>query len=162
MDLGITLTVPQLVYISKKERSNTPAQAVTYYFAHPGEFSAAPVPSSTNAGLAHSNAFSPNVGYGGYGGSGSVKADIGASPSVNKVTSDAKLFEHFSARLPIPEKECAICYEKLPVDEMCTINCAASHRFCYDCIGNHVKLSLSGGNDSPPYIPGCPLANGNI
>jgi IBR domain, a half RING-finger domain/Zinc finger, ZZ type len=50
-----------------------------------------------------------------------------------------------------PEFECPICWGEFSVTDMYTVNCAASHRYCFDCMRQEVKTRLASNNS-----PGCP------
>jgi hypothetical protein len=44
-----------------------------------------------------------------------------------------------------PEQQCAICLVDHPVSEMYTVNCATSHRFCFECFKHHVAAAVNEG-----------------
>eukprot|EP01094_Clydonella_sp_ATCC50884_P029065 TRINITY_DN8961_c0_g1_i1.p1 TRINITY_DN8961_c0_g1~~TRINITY_DN8961_c0_g1_i1.p1 ORF type:complete len:442 (-),score=83.74 TRINITY_DN8961_c0_g1_i1:212-1537(-) len=52
-----------------------------------------------------------------------------------------------------PEFECLICFDVLPVGEMFTVDCAASHRYCFECIREHCDHSF------PVHCPGMDCAH---
>lgn len=57
------------------------------------------------------------------------------------------------------QRECRICMDTFDVNDMCTMNCSASHRFCFPCIARTVVSAVK-PDDAQPHIPACPLSNG--
>ena len=58
----------------------------------------------------------------------------------------ASLFQEDSS---VPSFECAACMMEFKVDQMYTIDCPSSHRFCYPCIGRYVEMSI---RDNTPAV----------
>eukprot|EP00727_Mastigamoeba_balamuthi_P010373 m51a1_g5959 hypothetical protein (437) ;mRNA; f:159750-161856 len=55
-----------------------------------------------------------------------------------------------------PEYECVLCFDVLPVSRMYTVDCPASHRFCFDCLSRFAKLCIKEG---VPVL--CPAPDGS-
>jgi hypothetical protein len=70
----------------------------------------------------------------------------------------AKDGELLRTSVEIIRRECSLCLEEYPVEEMYTLDCAASHRFCYDCVRQGVEIAVR--EKKPPYCmqSGCPHA----
>lgn len=57
--------------------------------------------------------------------------------------------------------KCVICLDdKVKVDEMFTMDCKDSHRFCFECVGGNISKQVLGDRESQGHIPACPNANG--
>jgi hypothetical protein len=56
-------------------------------------------------------------------------------------------------------KDCIICQDSYPVNELFTVECRHSHRFCFDCMFGHIQSALRADTEEPPHIPACPSAN---
>lgn len=50
-------------------------------------------------------------------------------------------------------KTCSTCLEDFSVEDMYTVNCAAAHRFCFDCTRRYVVARLQEVPLLLPYLP---------
>jgi len=55
---------------------------------------------------------------------------------------DAVLAYLFSENDSVPTYECALCFDEFRVDEMYTVDCPSSHRFCFPCIGRYAEMCI--------------------
>jgi len=55
---------------------------------------------------------------------------------------DAVLAFLFSEEDSVPSFECALCMIEFKVDQMYTVDCPSSHRFCFECIGRYVEMGI--------------------
>jgi len=58
----------------------------------------------------------------------------------------------FSENDSVPSFECQLCFTEYKVDEMYTVDCPSSHRFCFDCIQRMVEMNIR--ENTPVKCPG--------
>ena len=58
----------------------------------------------------------------------------------------------FSETDSVPSYECQLCMCEYKVDQMYTVNCPSSHRFCFECIQRMVEIAIR--ENTPCRCPG--------
>eukprot|EP01038_Epipyxis_sp_PR26KG_P008068 gene8068-10931_t len=140
--ININLSHQQIREISA--RSSNAEVVVQYYFENESKFSQA-----INSSNLNRNSYPPpprpsnNDGY-----------KIQEKKSDEDI--DINYMNYHYPSLPPVYFKCDICMDDVMVEDMYTLNCIYSHRFCYPCIVRHVKMCIISPN---PHIPACPKAN---
>jgi hypothetical protein len=57
-------------------------------------------------------------------------------------------------------RECKICMETFPMEEMYILNCSQNHSFCIACLSQQIHINITPSSDSAGVIPACSCANG--
>lgn len=82
-------------------------------------------------------------------GSGDISTES-ESPGIKETTERDGMRTSGASNLAISSSNvtletCSLCWDELPVTEMYTVDCAGAHRFCFDCIGRMVDISVKDG-----------------
>uniref|UniRef100_A0A6B2L4W0 RBR-type E3 ubiquitin transferase n=1 Tax=Arcella intermedia TaxID=1963864 RepID=A0A6B2L4W0_9EUKA len=59
---------------------------------------------------------------------------------------DIDQYLHLPLRPLTRRLTCSICFDVFPIGEMFTMDCPASHRFCFECIQGYIRTHLSNGS----------------
>jgi hypothetical protein len=152
--MGLILTPKQAIELSR--RCSSKEAAIEYFFLNPELFQTEDVgPTNSSSGTNYSSSLlGTNKGI-------SPDIQFPSAPPINEYAQvpDSTHASYFSGRDDI-EKDCLICQDRFPVEDMFTVDCSSSHRFCYDCLSGYVRLQILGDNETQRHIPACPLANG--
>ena len=57
-------------------------------------------------------------------------------------------------------RECKICMETFPMEDMYILICNQSHAFCISCLSQQIHITITPSSDSAGVIPACSCANG--
>jgi len=61
----------------------------------------------------------------------------------------------FGEEESIPSFDCALCMMEFKVDQMYTVDCPSSHRFCFECIGRYVEMGIRENTPLVCQAEGC-------